>query len=207
MPAIVFGITIKIPTKLRSAEERKERGPDKAKITVVDRNSFKELDAVDDMPIFEMDNFESIARMARNFMARNFKAEYRDAEVLILKDGILTRIDIDPVQRTDFDKIRDHYSKVQREYADVWHDFFGPPRFESRHVPLSFGLFETKKDYQDEWRDPFQRRRFSPEIRALLYKIHCWPPRLKLSRRAANWQRTRAQTTREHMRCGRFDWE
>lgn len=202
MPVVVCCVKIEIPTKLRSAEERKERGADKAKIIVVDRNSFQELDAFD-MRIYDTDDFKNMARVTRNF-----RGACRDAELLILKDGVLTHIDSDPLQRRiDFDAIRDHYSKVQREYADVWRDFFGPPWFESSHVPLSFGLFETKKDYQDDWRDPFQRRRFSPEIRALLYKIHCWPPRLKLSRRAANWQRTRAQTTREHMRCGRFDWE
>lgn len=53
------------------------------------------------------------------------------------------------------------------------------------------------------WHDTPRQRR----PKATYMDLH---PRMRPKRwpkRAANWQRTRAQTTKQHMACGRIDWE
>lgn len=95
----------------------------------------------------------------------------------------------------------------------AWEKYFGPPPRPLDRPPPIFG-----ENYPTPylWEQMFEQHRpiwlscSSVTSSSTIRKPHRqWPPNAStiLPKRAANWQRTRAQTTREHMRCGRFDWE
>jgi len=94
----------------------------------------------------------------------------------------------------------------------LWRRMFGPPPPRPNPLLDAFSMSDLYRSIENMILGEIENMIFGELYRDREEKNNIeWlrkrPAKIKMPKRARNWHRTRAQTTREHMRCGRFDWE